>query len=774
MITMVSLVVMCVLWLAGATESAELLWYDVRLFGALAEDVHESVVAIPIDNRSTDELGRFPWVRPLTAELFVSLRKQGARVVAGDLVFTDKSSDESNDATMANILEKADGIVVAFSGRHASQQLTKRQRQTIEQWEERYLSEMPPINPEINTIPEFARLVVPIPEVFNNVDMLGLTGVEPDRDGKLRRIPMVRVYQGRYLPSFSLAMVAEYFGVPMREIRVEPGFVVLPAAMMDDGSVRDYSIPVTPRGDMWIRYADSPGWIAQRTSDNQARYVSAYIPVMNPERPETIAAVKDKIAIVYTAFTGNTDFHSTPRSTAYPGGLIQAEAISTILTGNFLYPGPRWVTAVVMLLVAVGLGLLGPRLSSFRLALLGLTAFFGITLGATLVLRVAAVMTEVIPILGLTLMQTVSMIVHRTWTEERERIDLMWTLQVLERHALNERQDAGAMTTVGETGATGDPSLLMRRNMEYGRFIESLREIESLPNTYIGKHYRLTRLIDEGGMGLVFQAHDEALDRTVAVKVLTKYSAKLLNRFKVEAKAIGQIDHENVVKVFAVAKEGDIPYIVMEYVDGISLSAKIREEGPLPLVDALKVLRQVALGLDAAHRKNIIHRDIKTSNVLIDQDGGAKVIDFGIAKFFRSGDQGITGSREILGTADYMSPEQGAGKALTHKTDIYSLGIVLYRTLTGRLPFRAEDTVAVLLKHMREPLPDLREKRPDVPVQVMKVLDKMVAKSPEDRYGTCLDLVKDLDRVIDSLDADSDRATGPTNLAKETSEGSGQ
>src|SRR5207248_10495452 len=135
-----------------------------------------------------------------------------------------------------------------------------------------------------------------------------------------------------------------------------------------------------------------------------------------------------------------------------------------------------------------------------------------------------------------------------------------------------------------------------------------------------------------------------------------------------------------------------------------------------------------------AHFKHIMHRDIKTSNILNTSDGTAKIIDFGIAKFFKAEGEGLTGEKEIVGTADYMSPEQGSGKPIDHRSDIYSLGITLYRVLTGRLPFRAEDTVAVLLKQIKEPLPDIRQNRPDVPDEVIRILNRMTEKRAEDRY----------------------------------------
>jgi len=163
----------------------------------------------------------------------------------------------------------------------------------------------------------------------------------------------------------------------------------------------------------------------------------------------------------------------------------------------------------------------------------------------------------------------------------------------------------------------------------------------------------------------------------------------------------------------------------------------------------MDILLQVARGLDAAHLRQIIHRDIKTSNILLTREGAAKLIDFGIAKL--NAEAGITGEKEVVGTADYMSPEQGRGLPVDHRSDIYSLGITLYRMLTGKLPFKAEDTVAVLLKQVKEPLPDVTRSRSDVPPSVVEVLSKMTAKKPEDRYQSCRELCEDVESILPRL-----------------------
>src|SRR5581483_8148105 len=251
----------------------------------------------------------------------------------------------------------------------------------------------------------------------------------------------------------------------------------------------------------------------------------------------------------------------------------------------------------------------------------------------------------------------------------------------------------------------------------------------------LGDRYELDELVGAGGMSSVFRAHDRLLDRKVALKVLhQQYAAdpEYVERFRREARAVAALSHPNIVTVIDRGSEGGRQFIVFEYVDGENMKRLLEREGPLPVERALELAMQVARGLSFAHQEGLVHRDVKPQNVLLNGDGRAKVTDFGIA---RSMDvhQGVTRTGTVLGTSDYIAPEQAQGQRVDEQSDVYSLGVVLYELLTCEVPFPGENFVAVAMRHINEPPPPVRAKRPDVPPRVEAAVQRAMAKSPSDR-----------------------------------------
>src|SRR5580765_1889587 len=235
----------------------------------------------------------------------------------------------------------------------------------------------------------------------------------------------------------------------------------------------------------------------------------------------------------------------------------------------------------------------------------------------------------------------------------------------------------------------------------------------------LSDRYELEELVGSGGMSSVYRGRDRVLDRPVALKVLhLQYveDAEHVERFRREARAVASLSHPNIVSVIDRGEEGGRQFIVFEYVDGENLKRMIQRGGPAPVERALEIAIQIARALAYAHAQGLVHRDVKPQNVLLNGNGRAKVTDFGIA---RSVDvAGVTQTGTVLGTSEYISPEQAQGRDVTELTDEYSLGIVLYELLTGALPFTGENFVAVAMRHINEPAPSVLEKRPDVPVRV--------------------------------------------------------
>jgi predicted Ser/Thr protein kinase len=274
----------------------------------------------------------------------------------------------------------------------------------------------------------------------------------------------------------------------------------------------------------------------------------------------------------------------------------------------------------------------------------------------------------------------------------------------------------------------------------------------------VAERYELEELVGHGGMSSVYRARDSLLERYVALKVLhEQYSEDddFVERFKREARSVAQLQHPNIVTVIDRGEQGGRQYIVFEYVEGENLKELVVRKGRLEVREALEVAIEVARALGFAHQHGIVHRDVKPQNVLLNGDGRPKVTDFGIARSLDM-DQGVTQTGTVLGTSNYIAPEQASGKPVDQQSDIYSLGVVLYELLTGELPFPGESFVAVALKHVNDPPPSVLDIRRDVPLRVAQAVDRALEKDPERRFGTMDDFASELETCLVALDRGDD------------------
>ncbi len=265
----------------------------------------------------------------------------------------------------------------------------------------------------------------------------------------------------------------------------------------------------------------------------------------------------------------------------------------------------------------------------------------------------------------------------------------------------------------------------------------------------IGKRYQITKLIGRGGMAEVYLAWDTILNREVAIKILKSDMSDddvALERFKREAGATTKLSHENIVDVYDVGDDGDKHYIVMEYVKGYTLKQLIKKRGAIPYKEAVWMMKQLAGALMEAHRKGIIHRDIKSQNVLIKADGTIKLSDFGIA--IANGSMQLTHKDSVIGSVHYLAPELSKGKQATMQSDIYSLGIVFYELLTGDVPYKAETPVQVALMHIKGTIPRVRDFNPQIPQSVENIITLATAKSLNNRYKNIALMLQDLNDCL--------------------------
>src|SRR5680860_63929 len=289
----------------------------------------------------------------------------------------------------------------------------------------------------------------------------------------------------------------------------------------------------------------------------------------------------------------------------------------------------------------------------------------------------------------------------------------------------------------------------------------STRPSSSMIGTVLSGRYRLEAKLGSGGMSTVYLASDETLDRPVAVKVMHREMSEQpdqLQRFRQEARAVAKLTHPNVVAVIDAGEDGGHPYIVFEYVKGETLKQRIARVGALDTQEAIAYAIEVARGLNVAHARKMVHRDIKPQNVLIDEEGRAKLTDFGISRQLE--EDGVTATGRVLGTTDYVAPEQAMGKGVDPRSDIYSLGVVLYEMLVGQVPFHAESQVGVAMKHVNEELPDVQRRRPEVSAAVALVVERATAKNPAERYQTIAEMIDDLETALEVEAARAGSTTG--------------
>lgn len=266
----------------------------------------------------------------------------------------------------------------------------------------------------------------------------------------------------------------------------------------------------------------------------------------------------------------------------------------------------------------------------------------------------------------------------------------------------------------------------------------------------INDRYEIIKMIGEGGMANVYLANDNILERKVAIKVLRgdlSNDEKFIRRFKREALSVSNLSHPNIVEVYDVGEEDGNYYIVMEYIEGKTLKQLLQKRGALTLPEVIDIMSQLTDGLSHAHEAYIIHRDIKPQNIMIEDNGLVKITDFGIAMALNSTQ--LTQTNSVMGSVHYLPPEQANGKGSTIKSDIYSLGILMYELLAGSVPFKGDTAVEIALKHMKEKMPSIRKQNPTIPQSVENIVLKATAKNPKNRYDSVREMYNDLQTAME-------------------------
>jgi len=272
--------------------------------------------------------------------------------------------------------------------------------------------------------------------------------------------------------------------------------------------------------------------------------------------------------------------------------------------------------------------------------------------------------------------------------------------------------------------------------------------------------YQVLKELGRGGMGIVFQAHDKQLNEQVALKIISPVLSndpESLERLKREVSSARRISHPNIIRIYDIGETNGLHFVSMEFFPGQSLKEYIRNSGALSLIQGSHIVLQICEGLEAAHWQRIIHRDLKSQNILIDPTGNVKIIDFGLAR--SSYMEGMTATGLILGTPEYMSPEQVSGKKTDERADIYSFGIILYEIFTGKLPFRGESAISVGFQQIRDEPPRPRDVNPQIPEELERIILKALQKDPNKRYVSIRELRQDFEKLLQTAAPDSSRVS---------------
>ena len=279
-------------------------------------------------------------------------------------------------------------------------------------------------------------------------------------------------------------------------------------------------------------------------------------------------------------------------------------------------------------------------------------------------------------------------------------------------------------------------------------------------NKIICNRYKILDHLGTGGMATVWLGYDTILDRQVAIKTfkIDANDEDAVKRFNREAKAVTSLSHPNIVSIYDVENEGEFYYLILEYVEGMTLKDYMIKNPRMPIETIVHIAKQIAAGLSHAHQNGIIHRDIKPQNILMNENLTCKITDFGIARAY--GDTTLTQTNQMLGTVYYLSPEQARGNVATAQSDIYSLGILIFEMITGQIPFKGESAVAIALKHLQEELPDIDKYRDNVPQSVKNIVIKATMKNPNERYISSKELFEDLSTVLNPERLHENRYTG--------------
>ncbi len=712
----------------GILERIELWTYDLRLGasgwlrqqdwarpGMFLLPRCDEVVVVTLDDRTEEAVPeKLPLSRRRFAGLIDAATQAGASVVVLDYFLPGRSYyDREQDQVLAEAITRSGRVIL---GRKVKLDEARRRYYATD-----------------SSDPIFSR---------NALDQ-GFLLAESDLDGVTRSINVVHVAPERVAPSLSLIAVLRHLKLKSRQVQPHPDplrpaslRLLCPTAPGAPEQIEPIPVPLVDSRRLLLGF---------NTSGQQAPFpIISFIDFEGIARAEP-ERIRGKIVLVGTTTLSSHDRFVVPASwlpagAGLPGVYLHALAMREMLWGTAVRRLDGWPRgAMLILLVLLGLTLFPRQTSAWAAGLLGL-GWAGLASSGLLGL---ALFNVWIDLAGPALLWTGLFLLDQI-RKQRSEVAVRRRFEIL--------LSTYHMATLEEARAASDDAegLPSRPGWNVSDLLE-IRDFLAPPG------YELQDVIGRGGMSVVFLGQHGSLDRTVAIKYLAPQlfsDPQARKRFLQEARVTAEVDHPNIVAIHDAGEVNGVPYIVLEYVPGDSLKQQLRRHGTYSLHLALKAVRDGLMGLKAAHDHGIVHRDVKSENLLVTEEGTVKLTDFGIAK---NTDGGMmqTLPEIILGTPATMSPEQARGDRATPRSDLYSMGIVLYELVTGELPFIGETPTAILMKQIGEPPPPLDRSRPDAPPQLVALLDRALAKSPTQRFNDAGHFVAALDEVLESLGEES-------------------
>ncbi len=693
------------------------------------------ITLVTIDDKSMEQIGYWPWDNEVLASLIYQISSGGPKVIGLDLPLNKKLlSDSAALHTLTLVVRQAKNVIlpVKFGLEQGPQFAEPVPPSVIKSSYFTYdsfikLKARPPLLAKQITYPE-ASLVKASAD-------LGFTNSEADRDQKTRKEPLIINYADNYYPALSFQVAKRFLAISPTDVRIEPGDVI---------HLKDISIPIDGQGKMLINYNGSSGLFPS---------FSAVDILKQKTEPSQF---KNKVVLIGLTAAGISPQVNTPFTYGMPSLEKTAQVVENIIHKNFLRTANSFSLGLLLIvLIGVFSAFMLPRVSLiYRFIVLGVLIFVVINLNFILFSAFKMTSKSFYPILELVFFLAASPAIK---TKEEQR-KAQRRKAYLESEEYEEEDYESPKYRKGERYAPPDAKSATKtitvkvedsyETMEVPAIEEEKKHSKTPTPILAGAaptfsefgRYKVVETIGKGAMGMVYKGMDPAIDRPVALKTIRLDFAvdpseveELKERLIREAKAAGKLSHPNIVTIYDVGQQGEFQYIAMEYLKGHTLEKLIKRGMEWNYKILANIIIQVCDALDYAHSKGIVHRDIKPANIMVLDDFKIKVMDFGIARFDATN---MTQTGVAMGTPNYISPEQLQGRPASARSDIFSVGVVMYELLTGEKPFKGETITALIYNILNtQPAPP-SSTNPKIPRFFDRVVERATAKNPEERYQT--------------------------------------